>query len=92
MSADWDADDLARLLALEHAFCAVTLLSASNYANLSRSTPSEVISQFRSAIEGSVYDTGQLSTDTKLLMKQHLKRIFDHIAKMAELSEIKSVD
>ncbi|MBZ9940157.1 DUF6338 family protein [Mesorhizobium sp. BR1-1-13] len=40
--------------------------------------------QFREAIEGSVYDTGQASKETKVAMKHHLKRMFDHIAEMAK--------
>ncbi|MER8427642.1 hypothetical protein [Mesorhizobium sp. M1403] len=83
MDADWDHDDMARLLALEHAFCALALISASNYAYLAESTPSAAVKQFRAAIEGSVYDSGQASKETQGLMKQHLKRMFDHIAHMA---------
>lgn len=84
MSADWDHDDLARLLALEHAFCALALISASNFAYLAETTPSAAVKQFRDAIEGSVYDTGQASQETKAAMKHHLKRMFDHIAEMAK--------
>lgn len=84
VSSGWDRDDLARLLALEHAFCALTLISASNFAYLAETTPSAAVKQFREAIEGSVYDTGQASKETKAAMKHHLKRMFDHIAEMAK--------
>ena len=83
MGADWDADDMARLLALEHAFCALALISASNYAYLAETSPSAAVRQFREAIEGSVHDSGQTSATTKAAMRQHLKRMFDHIASMA---------
>ncbi|UCI30946.1 hypothetical protein [Mesorhizobium sp. B4-1-4] len=88
MSADWDHDDLARLLGLEHAFCALALISASNFAYLAETTPSAAVKQFREAIEGSVYDTGQASKETKAAMKRHLKRMFDHIAGMAKHADL----
>lgn len=84
MSSDWDDDDFARLLAMEHAFCSLALISANNFASLAQCTTSAAVQQFRSAIEGSIYDTGQVSQETKDLMRQHLKRMFDHVAGMAK--------
>ena len=83
MSSDWNQDDLARLLALEHAFCSIALISASNFSYLANTTPSEAVKQFRSAIEGSMFDVGDIPKETNVLMRKHLKRIFDHIASMA---------
>lgn len=83
MSANWNADDLARLMALEHAFGALTLISASNFAQLANVKPSEAVNQFRTAIESSVLD-GDLPPDVRALMRQHLKRIFDNVSDMAK--------
>ncbi|MER9923902.1 hypothetical protein NKJ84_13280 [Mesorhizobium sp. M0048] len=83
MSINWGEDDLARLLALEHAFHALALLSASNYAHLAGTTPSAAVKQFREAIEGSVYDSGQAPKTVQVLMSKHLKKMFDHVAAMA---------
>jgi hypothetical protein len=84
MSADFDFDDVARLLALEHAFSALALISAGNYAQLAGVTPSEAVVQFRNAIEGSVYDAGDRPKEVKDAMRTHLKRMFDHVAVMAK--------
>jgi hypothetical protein len=84
MSSDFDLDDFARLLALEHAFGALTLISAGNFAYLAEVKPSEAIRQFRSAIESSIYDSADTPADVRVLMRKHLKRMFDHIAQMAE--------
>ena len=83
MSDEWNHDDLARLLALEHAFYSLALISASNYAYLAETTPSAAVKQFRSAIEGSTFDTKQYPPETQRLMREHLKRMFDHVADMA---------
>lgn len=83
MSADFDADDLARLLALEHAFCSLALISASNFARLNNSKPSEAVAQFRAAIEGSIYDTAEMPPEVGKRMRLHLRRLFDHVAGMA---------
>jgi hypothetical protein len=83
MSNDFNQDDLARLLALEHAFCSLALISASNFAFLAATKPSEAVKQFRSAIEGSMLDTKEYSSELNTRMQIHLKRMFDHIAKMA---------
>jgi len=84
MSSDFDIDDFARLLALEHAFSALTLISAGNFAYLADIKPSEAISQFRSSIESSIYDSADTPKDVRNLMRMHLKRMFDHVADMAE--------
>ena len=83
MSADFDRDDLARLIALEHAFYGLTLISAGNFAHLAGILPSEAVKQFRSAIEGAVFDAGDMPKETKDLIRTHLKRMFDHVAGMA---------
>lgn len=84
MSDSFQADDLARLVALEHAFNALALISASNYAFLANTTPSAAVAQFRTAIESSVYDTGDMSKELQALAHAHLKRMFDHVAQMAK--------
>ena len=83
MSANWSADDLARLIALEHAFGALALISAGNFAQLANVKPSEAVKQFRTAIEGSIHD-GSVPTEIRDLMRQHLKRLFDNVADMAK--------
>jgi len=54
MSAEWDSDDFARLLALEHAFGALALISAANFALGANTTPAEAVAHFRAAIESSI--------------------------------------
>lgn len=87
MSADFDKDDLARLLALEHAFGALALISASNFAYLAKTTSSEAVAQFRAAIESSIYDAADTPSDVRQLMRGHLRRIFDHVATMAKQAD-----
>jgi hypothetical protein len=83
MSADFNKDDLARLLALEHAFSALALISAGNFAGLHGVKTVAAVAKFRSAIESSVYDSGDVPKDVRDLMRKHLKRMFDHVEKMA---------
>jgi len=87
MSADWDADDLARLTALEHAFSALALISASNFAFLANITPSEAVARFRDAIEGAVADAPGRTVDP-VAVRAHLKRMFDHLAVMARHADL----
>ena len=84
MSDDFGKDDLARLIALEHAFSALALISAGNFAYLANVTPSEAVSRFRSTIEGAIYDRAETPKDIQILMRAHLKRMFDHVAEMAK--------
>jgi hypothetical protein len=84
MSSEFDLDDMARLLALEHAFGAWALISASNYARLAHVKPSEAVAQFRGAIESSLLDSNNTPKGVRELMKKHLKRMFDHVAEMAK--------
>ena len=84
MSADLNLDDMARLLALEHAFGALALISAGNYAHLAGVTPSEAVQQFRAAIECATYDAGTRPKELQAAMRAHLKRMFDHLASMAK--------
>jgi hypothetical protein len=83
VSANWSADDLARLVALAHAFGILALISAGNFAQLANVKPSEAVKQFRRAIKGSVHD-GDLASDVQVLMRKHLKRIFDNVSDMAK--------
>jgi hypothetical protein len=84
MSANWDSDDLARLLAIEHAFYAMALIGACNFAHGAKTTPVEAIKHFRSAIEGSIYDSADTSEEVRKLMRTHLKRMFDHVETMSK--------
>lgn len=84
MSDSFDADDLARLIALEHAFNSLALISASNFAFLAKITPSAAVAQFREAVESSVYDSGDMPKEVQTLVREQLKRMFDHVAHMAK--------
>lgn len=84
MSDSFRDDDLARLIAIEHAFNSLALISASNFAFLANTTPSAAVGQFRSAIESSLYDSGDMSPELQALVRVHLKRMFDHVAAMAK--------
>ena len=88
MSKDFNGDDMARLLALEHAFSALALISAGNFAHLAGVTPSEAVQQFRTAIEGAVYDVGDRPIELQVAMRIHLKRMFDHLASMAKHADL----
>ncbi len=82
MSASWNVDDLARMLALEHAFDSLAFISAANYARLEEITPVEAVTLFRTAIEGSVLDGG-MDADLRKRMRRHLKTRFDNVMAMA---------
>ena len=84
MSTNYDADDLARLLALEYAFGTLAFISACNFAQLSNMKPTAAVDQFRSVIEGSLYDRADYPADVRELIRSHLKRMFDYVAGMAE--------
>jgi hypothetical protein len=91
MSADFDRDDLARLLALEHAFYATALVSAANFANLQNAkagsdemSTSQAVQMFREGVESSLFDRKDYPTDIRSLISGHLKRMFDHVAGMAD--------
>jgi len=88
MSANYDEDDFARLLALEYGFEALTLISAVNYAQLAGTKPSAAVSQFRSAIEGAFSDNREIPTELRDLMRQHIKRMFDHVTQMAAHADL----
>ncbi|WP_300530152.1 hypothetical protein [Maricaulis sp.] len=83
MSSDWDADDFARLMALEHAWYAVTLVSAGNYAGMNGIKIKDAVQQLRDAVESSLYDHDDLPGNTRQLMRGHLKRMFDEVEQMA---------
>jgi hypothetical protein len=88
MSSDFDLDDLARLLALEHAFYALALISAGNFSYLANVKPSDAVRTFRSAIEGATYDSSDVPEDARKMMRAHLKRMFDHIEQMAKHADL----
>jgi len=87
MSSDWDADDLARLLALEHAFNTIALISAGNFSYLSETTVLDAVRRFRSATEGAVLDQRDIPPKTAVAIRKHLGRMFDHVEEMAKLGE-----
>ena len=88
MSADFDANDLARLLALEHAFGAIVLVSATNHSFLAEQKPSDSVKQFRSAVIGSTYDDASYPKEFNKLIQSHLERMFDHIESMAQHADL----
>jgi hypothetical protein len=82
MSADFDKDDLARLVALEHAFYTITLIAAANFAHNAGCKTSEAVAYFRSSAEGLLHDDAIVPKEA---VREHLKRIFDHATEMARL-------
>ena len=87
MSSDFDRNDLARLLALEHAFCSLALISASNFAYWAEMKPSEAVQKFRESIESSIFDSADAPADVRDLMRVYLGRLFDHVAGMAKQAD-----
>jgi hypothetical protein len=87
VSEDWAKGDLARLLALEHAFGVLALVSAGNFSFLAKCTAEDAIKQFREAIEGSMLDTRDIPAEVNLLMRKHLKQLLDHVQLMARNSD-----
>lgn len=69
------------LLALSH-------LSPQATTHIWQVTPSEAIQQFRSAIEGAVYDAGDRPKEIQVAMRAHLKRMFDHLANIAKHADL----
>ena len=88
MGENFDQDDLARLLALEHAFSALALISASNYSYLANIKPSQAVELFRNSIESAMYDSSDTPAEVKELMREHLKRMFDHVAEMSKHADL----
>jgi len=88
MSDAFGTDDLARLIALEHAFSVLALISANNFAYLAEIKPSEAVAQFRTAVEGTLYDSAEIPKDVQVLMRAHLKRMFDQVAGMAKHADL----
>lgn len=83
MADTWGSDDLARLMALEHAFGALALIGAANFAHNAGVTPLEAVGQIRQAIESAPYDAADTPDAVRALMRAHLKRLFDHVETMA---------
>ena len=88
MGADWEADDFSRLLALEHAFNTLALVSASNFAFLSDTTIESAVQQFRSATEGAILDQKEIPRNTAIAMRKHLSRMFDQVTSMAKNADM----
>lgn len=82
MSTVHDADDLARLIALEHAFGALTLMWCCQFANQQGSLPSDAASQFRTATLGAVFDSKEHAGELGALVAAHLHRLFSDLEKM----------
>ena len=88
MSEAWDSDDFARLLALEHAFNTIALISAGNFAFLSNSTVESAVAQFRSATESAILDQRGIPKPTAIAIRKHLGRMFDLVTDMAKQSDL----
>jgi hypothetical protein len=50
--------------------------------------PSEAVAKYRSAIEGSLYDRRDIPKEIREPMQAHLKRMFDHVAGMAQHADM----
>ncbi len=85
--ADFESDDVVRLLALEHSFCAVALLSAGNYSHLAGISIEEASRRFHAATASPLYDSRSIPKDVRSRMDQHIRRLFDHVAEMARATD-----
>jgi hypothetical protein len=81
VSGDFDKDDLARLVALEHAFYTIALIAAANFAHNAGCKPGEAVAYFRSSADGLLHETAV----SKEAVGEHLKRLFDNLTEMARL-------
>jgi hypothetical protein len=84
LSSSWDEDDLARMLALEHAFSTITLMWACQFADQQRTKPSKAVAQLREAVLSSVLDSKDHNGPIGALINGHLHRMFEHVRKIAE--------
>jgi hypothetical protein len=75
-------DDLARLVALEHAFYTIALIAAANFSFNAGCKTSEAVSHFRSSAEGLL--RGDVTAPQEAA-REHLKRLFDNLTEMARL-------
>jgi hypothetical protein len=82
VSADSDKDDLARLVALEHAFYTIALIAAANFAHNAGCKPGEAVAYFRSSADGLLRGDTAASNEA---VREHLKRLFDNLTEMARL-------
>jgi hypothetical protein len=89
MSSDFDADDFARLLALEHLYCSLALMNVANFVAMNDMKPSEAAKLFRHAIEGAVHD-GRVPPAAKASMRKHPGRILDGVQNMAKHTDLGS--
>jgi hypothetical protein len=82
VSADFDKDDLARLVALEHAFYTIALIAAANFAHNAGCKPGEAVAYFRSSADGLLHGD---TVASKEAVREHLKRLFDNLTEIARL-------
>jgi hypothetical protein len=82
MGADFDNDDLTRLVALEHAFYTIALIAAANFAHNAGCKPGEAVTYFRSSADGLLHGESDVSKEA---VREHLKRLFDNLKEMARL-------
>ena len=87
MSANWDESYLARMLALEHAFGAISLMWAGMYASNAGCKPSEAVKLFKDSVLSSLYDGKDRSADIISLEKAHLENLLGNLEKMAALAD-----
>jgi len=83
LSSDWDQGDLARMLALEHAFGAIALMWAGQFAEQHGGKPSQAVMQLRDAILGAALDSKDHNGPLGALINAHLQRMFEHVSNMA---------
>ena len=83
MTSNYDADDLARLFAIEHIVSSMALMWSVNFAQMNGGTPSDSVKLLRDALEGSLHDDANYSKEVRDLVRTHIARLFNHIASMA---------
>lgn len=84
MSITQDADDLARIIALEHAFGAISLMWACQFAHAEQTKPSEAVRQLRTSVVGALYDDKQYTPGIRNAINHHLERLLGNVAGMAD--------
>jgi hypothetical protein len=82
VNGDFHQDDLARLVALEHAFYTIALIAAANFAHNAGCKPGEAVAYFRSSADGLLRGDTAASNEA---VREHLKRLFDNLTEMARL-------
>jgi len=87
VSEDWNSDDLARLIALENMFGALSFMWSAQFASTNEMTSVEAVNLFRDAVLSSSYDMGDRDPAARKLIVEHIQRNFDHILSMARLAD-----